>query len=245
MTEKCIETIDQLHAVLKRVTFAKSCVDLDWEWEVSPVFGNNHGGQVAVGWLVATSFARPDRETGAIERGRGRWELVPRGTTVSGVAKTCWLLAELIVKHELMEAFLFDGVRIFDPHHTVAELSMPHYVREGIKRSGAVDRALDRVAKAAAMLWSPGPEDQGGVPAWLWRASAKVPYSGFGEVEGVRVQRSNGIVDGFRFVRPTDDTNRYAKRERVFHPLKLLLPRLLRAHFRRLIVEAATERKDP
>ena len=44
--------------------------------------------------------------------------------------KTCWLLAELIVRHELMEAFLYQGVRIFDPHHSVAELSMPAQARK-------------------------------------------------------------------------------------------------------------------
>jgi hypothetical protein len=30
-----------------------------------------------------------------------------------------------------MEAFLYRGVRIFDPHHTVDELSMPHHARRG------------------------------------------------------------------------------------------------------------------
>ena len=58
------------------------------------------------------------------------------GTTESGVVETCWLLAELIVLHELMEAFEVRGVKIFDPHHTVEELSMPHEARKRRLTSG-------------------------------------------------------------------------------------------------------------
>ncbi len=124
MSEKTIKTVDDLRAVLDKVTFRESCVNLDWKWEVTGVL---NGDGDLLGWLVRTSFTRPDTNTGLVDRGSGRWELVKKGTTVSGVVKTCWLLAELIVRHELMEAFQYDGVKIFDPHHTVEELSMPHW----------------------------------------------------------------------------------------------------------------------
>ena len=37
---------------------------------------------------------------------------------------------ELIVRHELMEAFLYKGIRIFDPHRTVEELSLPELMEK-------------------------------------------------------------------------------------------------------------------
>lgn len=122
-----IQTIQQLREVLKKVTFRKSCVNLKWEWEVETVY--NPDGSTK-GWFVNTTFERPDTETGEVGRGAGRQEFIKTGTSDSGVVKTCWLLAELIVRHELMEAFQYDGVRIFNPHHTVEELALPQLLKE-------------------------------------------------------------------------------------------------------------------
>ena len=57
---------------------------------------------------------------------------MPVGASESAVVKTAWLLAELIVRHELMEAFLYKGIRIFDPHRTVEELSLPELAEKEI-----------------------------------------------------------------------------------------------------------------
>lgn len=58
-------------------------------------------------------------------------DIIAHVTFAPSAVKTCWLRVELILRHELMEAFLYKGVRIFNPHHTVAELSMPARVLEG------------------------------------------------------------------------------------------------------------------
>lgn len=110
-----LDTKDLL-AILAGVAFAPSCLNLAWNWDVD-VRG--------LGWLIRATFTRPDTHTGVLGRGHGRWEFIDIGASESGVVKTCWLLAELVVRHELMEAFLYQGRRIFDPHRTVAELSMP------------------------------------------------------------------------------------------------------------------------
>lgn len=127
--EPRILTEEDLHQALARVKFNPSCVNLDWKWDVKPVFTQERDVDFVshrlLGWLVRTSFVRPDTETGEVSRGYGRWELVEVGTSLSGAVKTCWLLAKLIVEHELMEAFTVDGIRIFNPHHTVEELSLP------------------------------------------------------------------------------------------------------------------------
>jgi hypothetical protein len=121
--EEPIRSISALQGVLDNITFAPSCLDMGWAWHIEPVFHFDSAGHR--GWLVNTTFRRPDTHTGLIGTGSGRQEFIAYGTTESSVVKTAWLLAELIVRHELMEAFLYRGVRIFDPHRTVEELSMP------------------------------------------------------------------------------------------------------------------------
>lgn len=127
MSEAAVENQAQLRAVLDQISFAPSCVNMGWQWQVEEL--RLPSGELR-GWLVNTTFRRPDTHTGEVGVGAGRQELITRGASESAVVKTCWLLAELIVRHELMEAFLYQGVRIFDPHHSVADLSMPAKARE-------------------------------------------------------------------------------------------------------------------
>jgi hypothetical protein len=124
MSEQVIRTMEELQAVLKDITFAPSCVDMGWNWEIEEL-------PKGLGWLVNTTFQRPDTETGKMGTGRGRQELINIGASVSGVVKTAWLLADLIVRHELMEAFLYRGNRVFDPHKSVDELCVVAECRKG------------------------------------------------------------------------------------------------------------------
>jgi hypothetical protein len=128
LPDRQVFSTEDVHAVLAGISFAPSCLDMGWKWEVEELRVGAEG--TLKGWLVNTTFQRPDTDTGIVGTGRGRKELVALGASESGVVKTAWLLAELIVRHELMEAFLYRGVRIFDPHHTVDELSLPHRMRE-------------------------------------------------------------------------------------------------------------------
>lgn len=135
--EKIVNNRKDLLEVLNNITFAPSCVNLDWGWDVSdvcdpltPTFQLTEEERFK-GWLVRTSFVRPDSYTGEMGGGYGRWEFIAKGASESAVVKTCWLLVELIVRHELMEAFRYkvkgEDVRIFNPHHSVYDLSMPHF----------------------------------------------------------------------------------------------------------------------
>jgi len=123
MDDRQVHTTAQLRDVLDQITFAPSCLDMGWTWEIEEL--RTGAADTHLGWLVNTTFQRPDTHTGKFGTGRGRKEFVAVGISESGAVKTAWLLAELIVRHELMEAFLYRGIRIFDPHHTVDELSMP------------------------------------------------------------------------------------------------------------------------
>jgi hypothetical protein len=127
MADPKVTTTDELRAVLDQVRLDRySTLDFEWDFEFRPVLvrATDDGTPFEKnGWLVWVSFRRPDIRTKEMGRGRGRDEIVWAGTTVSGVVKTTWLLVELMVRHELMEAFLFQGSRIFNPHNSVYALS--------------------------------------------------------------------------------------------------------------------------
>lgn len=118
MKETTVNNNQELERVLNNISLKNSVLDFEWQFEYKP-FVQNH----FLGWFVRVSFERPDTITGQIGRGVGRDEFIKIGTTISGVVKTCWLLLELMIRHELMESFKYEGARIFNPHHTVEELA--------------------------------------------------------------------------------------------------------------------------
>lgn len=126
-----ITTEEILRKVVSRITYAPSCIDLEWDFETKPVYERDNGdaeGDVVgssyhlMGWLIRTTFKRPDTNTGKLGRGHGRWELVHFGCSSDSAIKTCWVLLDMIVKHELMEMFEVDGKRIFNPHKSIRDL---------------------------------------------------------------------------------------------------------------------------
>lgn len=120
--DRVVNTSEELQAVLSKITFGPSCINMGWQWEVQPMHTPTIPAH-AMGWLINTTFRRPERETGAVGIGRGRQWWIDRGATESSIVKTCFSAAKMIIEHELMEAFHYDGARIFDPHNTVAELA--------------------------------------------------------------------------------------------------------------------------
>lgn len=107
------------------------------QWAIEEVCSQKAYRAAGSGWLVRLGIRRPDRDTRVVDVGWSRWEFVARGASESAVVKTAWVLLELTMRHELMEGFLYRGVRIFDPHQTVDELSMPHYQRLASKEGSA------------------------------------------------------------------------------------------------------------
>lgn len=98
-----------LERVLVRLSFGEPLKRLAPAFDIVPLKGGE-------GWLVRLTFDRPDANTGVVGRGKSRQEFVPIGATVASVVRTCWVLVELTARHEAMEAFRFDGERVFDPH---------------------------------------------------------------------------------------------------------------------------------
>lgn len=116
--EERIQSFEQLAEVVARISFAPNCIDMGWAWNLHQVEADP-----SKGWLIATTFQRPDRETGKISRGMGRDWYIAYNATTSSVVKTCFAACKMILEHEVMEAFLYKGARIFDPHNTVEELT--------------------------------------------------------------------------------------------------------------------------
>lgn len=108
---------------------------------------------------------------------------------------------------------------------------------------------LDQAAEAAVLLGAEQVcrEHPGGyvspVPDWLHEAvDAALPeHLGFGEVEGVLLQRGPARTGGYRFAREEDRRRSAAStvRRGEFTSLTALLPQLALARVRRLLREAA------
>lgn len=122
-----INSATHLANILSDIAFAPSCVDMGWGWEVEEVFTIQEREKRPVmqtsGYRLRTTFRRPDRSSGVVSTGYGRWWEVPQDVTTSGVVKTAFAAAKMILEHELMESFKWNGIRIFDPHNNVLDLA--------------------------------------------------------------------------------------------------------------------------
>lgn len=144
--EATITTMDELRRALDAVSFAQSCIDMGWKWQVRPIFvpvsdtdapyagpeghvGLAPNNTVIIGdrafglaWEIRCSFRRPERETGVVGEGFGRWWPVDPGITESGLWKTMYLAVTTNVTHEVLEAYKVLGFRPFDPHRSIRDL---------------------------------------------------------------------------------------------------------------------------
>lgn len=143
--QKDIQVKDRetLFQIIDQISMKNTALDFKWKFEVSHIIYDPVTN--VQGWFITVSFERPDTATGQIGIGRGRPEWVPFGAWESGIVKTCWLLIELVVRHELMEAFRYQDKRIFNPHNSVHALASIQKAEDPpqIDRQGLFDRRKD------------------------------------------------------------------------------------------------------
>jgi hypothetical protein len=48
----------------------------------------------------------------------------------------------MLVEHELLEGFRYNDIRIFNPHHTVHELSLPARINQGRQTNEAAETSF-------------------------------------------------------------------------------------------------------
>lgn len=108
--------LHEVRAILNDISFRKSCVDMAWSWEAE---------EIEKGFLINTTFQRPDTTSGEMGTGRGRQMFVRKDANRTSLIMTAWICCKLIVEHELMEAFQYQGCRVLHPHKTIEELVYP------------------------------------------------------------------------------------------------------------------------
>ena len=116
-------TFQKIKEVLDNVSMDNTSLDFKWKFEISNLI-HDYPYDTIDGHLINVSFERPDTETGIIATGRGRKEFIHSDVSEDSIVKTAWLLIELVIRHELMEAFKYKGVRIFNPHTPVKQLAL-------------------------------------------------------------------------------------------------------------------------
>lgn len=129
-------TVEELRRILNNITFAPSCVDFSWGWEIVEVNGigynNEQNPKESIktrGFLINTTFKRPDTATGIIGIGKGRRMWIEETASETSVVMTAWICVKLIVEHELLEGFLYEKAKILNPHKTLEELAYPEKLK--------------------------------------------------------------------------------------------------------------------
>jgi hypothetical protein len=128
--------ISDLKNILDNISFAPSCVDFHWSWEIIEVVGQHWEGTEPIskgpikGFLINTSFQRPDTNTGIVGIGKGRRMWIEETASETSVVMTAWICVDLIVKHELMESLLYQNAKILNPHKTLEQLAYPETLKK-------------------------------------------------------------------------------------------------------------------
>ena len=122
-----VRTSQDIQRIINDISLVNTSLDFKWRFVFEGICKINEPEEFPdrtfIGWFIQVEFERPDTSTGEMGIGRSRKEFVPDGTFESGVVKTCWLLIELTVRHELMEGFRWRNKRIFNPHNSVFDLA--------------------------------------------------------------------------------------------------------------------------
>ena len=125
-------TLSDVKQILDNISFVKSCIDFNWNWEVVEIDGlswnnvDNPKESIPVrGFLINTTFQRPDINTGIMGTGKGRRMWIEETASETSIVMTAWVCVELIIKHETLESFLYEKAKILNPHKTLSQLAYP------------------------------------------------------------------------------------------------------------------------
>ena len=128
-------TIEVLRSYLNKIHFLPSCVNFTWGWEIVEFDGHAYDENGVStgkqnGFLINTTFQRPDIKTGAIGTGRGRRMWIEDTASETSVVMTAYICCDLIVKHELFESLTYGGAKILNPHKTIEQLAYPETIEK-------------------------------------------------------------------------------------------------------------------
>lgn len=124
-------SISDLKKILDNISFVESCINFKWKWTVIEINGQYWDdiepyskGNIK-GFLINTTFQRPDINTGIVGIGKGRRMWIEETASETSVVMSAWVCVELILKHETLESFLYKKAKILNPHKTLEQLAFP------------------------------------------------------------------------------------------------------------------------
>ena len=111
---RVMKTKEDVEKILSHISFAKSCINMGWMWEVK---------EIEEGFILKCSFRRPDvYKDGEIGIGFGRPWLMDKDAPTAAIVKTAWSAFKMVIDHECLEGFEFKGIKIFNPHKSLTDL---------------------------------------------------------------------------------------------------------------------------
>lgn len=113
-------TQEEAQAIVDQISFAPSGIQMHESGKPKFIVE-----KTSLGFFIQCSFWRPDTRTGISSEGFGRKYHCDVSANEKSLVMTAWMAFEQIVKHEMMECFLYRGKRIFDPHKSLEELAYP------------------------------------------------------------------------------------------------------------------------
>lgn len=134
-------TIEEIKETLKEISFAPSNLDMGWTFQIKTSKIYDDDIVLEKGFVIRTTFMRPDILTGEMDKGYGRWMYIPENISKDD-----------LVKHELMEAFLYEIKRIFDPHKSLKDLQVNGRRIESSKKE-KVEEVVDEKIKESDKIF--------------------------------------------------------------------------------------------
>lgn len=105
--------------LLKRISAELFGITFKIVAENDKVYEDTHGNSRT---YLQCKYTCACTDTGSVEEWSGRKWYLSQYMTDDEIVKTAWCAFETAVKHEVMEAFKVDGIRLFNPHVNFEEL---------------------------------------------------------------------------------------------------------------------------
>lgn len=118
-------TVEEVQAMLKKIVFAKYSM-MGWDWDFQVGVAPSPDPEEGDMFLIRTSFMRKDIDNGEFDKGWGRWHTTPVNSSEKAIVMTAWVCIKMIIEHELLEGFEYQGKKVFDPHKSLEALVYPH-----------------------------------------------------------------------------------------------------------------------
>lgn len=103
-----MQTLKKVRELTSHITFSV----FGQKFYLSVLEDKKYGKRIYLQWF----YHAPCSKTGDIKQWRGGKHYLSLYMTDDEIVKRAWAAAQAVVHHEVMEAFKFDNVTIFNPH---------------------------------------------------------------------------------------------------------------------------------